>query len=258
MNRVLFYVLTFSFLLFTACSSTSNETDPLSHIQNAEVKALLERVFEAHGGSQAWQDKPILKYNKKYTLLKEDGSVEKSAEQFHHYVYQPKKIVKIVSIEGKDNKQLILNNGKVEEIINGAKNLEADQTALMNKLESSLFVINMPFKLADEGVNLSLELSKEIDGLGRVLVLKAVYDPANQKHHTTPDTWWLYFDPESYIMYGYMVQHKDHFSMVRDFKAEPVNGFVFPEKRKSYRVDENGNALYLRADYEYSGFDVGK
>jgi len=189
--------------------------------------------------------------------LKEDGSVEKSADQFHHYIYQPQEIIKIISKEGEDSKRLVYDDGNIQETINGTVNLEASKTSLMNKMQSSLFVINMPFKLADEGVDLSLEKTKEVEGLGRVLVLKAVYDPANQKHHTTPDTWWLYFEPESYIMNGYMVQHKDHFSMVRDLKGEPVNGFVFPAKRKSYRVDENGNALYLRASYEYSDFELG-
>jgi len=253
MNRI-FYSLCVGLLIFgISCSGEQKSADALVHIDNAELKSLLEKVFEAHGGLEKWNAMIALKYHKSYSLYLEDSTVEKSADQFHHYQYEPETLIKIASRSGDQSKRLVFDNGKIQEMINGTVNLEASETALMNQLQSSLFVIAQPFKLADQGVELTYEGIQTKDSK-EVHIVKAVYDPTKHSSHTTPDTWYLYFDKKNYLLDSYLVQHLDHFSLVKNLETVSVNGFTFPAKRKSYRVDEEGNILYLRADYAYRDF----
>ena len=70
------------------------------------------------------------------------------------------------------------------------------------------------------------------------------------------DTWWYYFDPSSYLMVGNEVQLKDHRSLVYDLSTEKADDLLFHGTRKSWRVDEAGKRLFLRAEYRYSNFEL--
>ena len=56
---------------------------------------------------------------------------------------------------------------------------------------------------------------------------------------------------------AYMVQHADHYSYVENQSFHEVEGFLLPKTRKSYRVDQDRNILYLRADYAYDDYTLG-
>jgi len=241
-------------VLLTSCGQPSENS--LEHIESAEVKAFLEKMFEKNGGLERWNAMHSLKYKKSYELYLESGEVEKSAEQTHDYELLPKMAIRIVSHEGNDKKGIVFENGQIKEYVNDTLNEQANEESLMNNMQSSLFVISQPFKLADEGPELAYEGLKILNSGEEVHVLRAVYNSASHDNLTTSDTWWVYFDKDSYLMTGYTVKHLDHYSLVRNLESIEVEGFHFPKSRKSWRVNENGDILYLRASYEYSGFEI--
>jgi hypothetical protein len=239
---------------FISCNTPSQEQ--LSHIADPDVKSFLEVMFEKNGGLTNWNAMHSLKYKKSYELYLESGEVEKSAKQIHDYQLIPNVLIRILSNEGNDKKEIVFENEEIKEYVNDTLNEQASQESLTNNMQSSLFVINQPFKLADDGPNLRYEGIKTLNSDEEVHVLRAVYNSTSHDNLTTSDTWWIYFDKDTYLMTGYMVKHLDHYSRVRNLETVEVGGFHFPKSRKSWRVSEQGDILYLRASYEYSNFEI--
>ena len=244
-------------ILFFGCQSeiSKSEIDPFSHISEGKAKILLQKGIEAAGGLENWNRISSLQFKKDYELFLKDGSVEKAAKQYHHYQF-PKNKIEIKSQEGGAMKELIFDNGKVIQKINGELNKEAKQESLMNSIYTSTFVIEIPFKFLDKGAEISHAGLDTLETGEAVEVLRVDYHPEKHNNLTTEDTWWLYFDQKDFRLHGYMVKHKDHYSYVQNLKTTTANGFLFPTHRKSYRVDTDRNILYLRAEYFYKDYSV--
>ena len=245
-----------SALLIVLISCSQPTEDSLKHIKSSEVKSLLEKVFDKNGGLAKWNAIKTLKYNKSYELYLESGEVEIAAQQIHNYMFLPNMAISILSQEGGGKKEIVFEQGQIKEYVNDTLNKQANQESLTNNMQSSLFVIGQPFKLADAGPELTYEGTKTLNSGEEVYVLRAVYNSVSNDNLTTSDTWWVYFDKESYLMTGYTVKHLDHYSLVRNIESVEVEGFHFPKLRKSWRVNESGEMLYLRASYEYSNFEI--
>ncbi|MTI40887.1 hypothetical protein [Fulvivirga lutimaris] len=243
-------------LLLIAISCSRPSENSLAHINSSEVKSFLEKALEKNGGLERWKAIKILKYNKNYELYLESGEVEMAAQQFHDYTLLPNMEINILSKEGNDKKQIVFEQGQIKEYVNDTLNKQVNEESLTNNMQSALFVISQPFKLADEGPELTYEGIKTLNTGEEVYVLRAVYNSSSKDNLTTSDTWWVYFDKESYLMTGYTVKHLDHYSLVRNIETIEVEGFHFPKLRKSWRVNEKGEVLYLRASYEYSNFEI--
>ncbi|OYX13881.1 MAG: hypothetical protein B7Z16_15160 [Algoriphagus sp. 32-45-6] len=59
-------------------------------------------------------------------------------------------------------------------------------------------------------------------------------------------------------MVGNEVQLKDHRSLVYDLSEENVGGLKLHGKRESWRVNDKGERLFLRAEYRYSEYHIEK
>jgi hypothetical protein len=57
-------------------------------------------------------------------------------------------------------------------------------------------------------------------------------------------------------MVGNAVQLKDHRSLVYDLSTEKAQQLILHGKRESWRVDESGKRLFLRAEYRYSDYEL--
>ena len=255
-NTVLLITIICSILFFSCQSKTSKiEIDPFSHISEGKAKVLLQKGIAAAGGIDNWRKIASLQFKKDYQLFLEDGTVEKGAKQFHEYHFPSKKI-KIESQEGESQKDLIFENGKAIQKIDGKLNEAAKQAPLMNSIYTSTFVIEIPFKFLDQGAEISYEGLDTLATGEAVEVLRVDYHPKKHNNLTTEDIWWLYFDQKDHRLHGYMVRHKDHISYVKNLTTTAVKGFIFPTHRKSYRVDADRNILYVRAEYFYKDYVI--
>lgn len=248
------------FLLFSSCATTTTtkQIDPLSGIKDTKLKEVLSKALDAMGGYENWNNLKSLQFHKKTNLYEASGAIEKATDQKHTYTFQPSNKVNITWKEGAISNEMVMEDGDVKKLIDGQVDKEAKSSSLKNSIYASTFVIGIPFKLLDEGAQLSYEGTKVIASGKKVHVVKAVYNPSSYKTHTKADIWWHYFDEQNYQQVGYTVQLHDHSSYVENLSFDRVEGFLFTTSRESWRVDENGNKTYLRADYEYSKYEVNK
>lgn len=241
-----------------ACQSESSTTqdDTFDHIKDKKVRQLLKEATIAAGGRNIWNSKKQLSFQKYVALYDSTGTAEQENWQTHTYTYQPIKKVEINWERDSAAYEIIAKNDQLQRLVNGGIDTSVSQQSLENTVLSATFVISLPFKLLDEGVQLSYQGKKQLDTGQSVEVLRAVYDATQNEQHSNQDVWELYFDASDHRMLGYQVQHDDHISYVLNESFHVVEGLVFPHLRKSYRVNENGERLFLRAAYEYKDFTV--
>ncbi len=105
------------------------------------------------------------------------------------------------------------------------------------------YLYGLPMKLKDEGTIIHQEVNRD-KFLGKeYLVLKVTYEKEIGK-----DTWYFYFDPETYAMEVYQF-FKDESKMDGEFillsNMETINGIKMPKKRDWYY---NKNQQFLGTD----------
>jgi hypothetical protein len=259
-NGQLLIAMTLLMVLCFACDSIPSKqesaVDPFENIKDQQIAKILKTAFQTHGGFHNWNQKQALKFKKYFALYDEQGQTERSVNQNHHYTYDPEPKIEI-GWEAEGKQHLIRQEkGKNVKLVDGQIDGEAKITSLENTIASSTFVMDIPFKLLDPGVQLQYDGTDTLDSETIVDVIRADYDPSKFDNLTTPDIWWYYFDQKDGRLCGYMVKHLDHYSFVRDYSFVEKSGFLFTKERKSYRVDSLRNLLYLRADYAYTDIEV--
>ncbi|NRB47683.1 MAG: hypothetical protein HRU41_08405 [Saprospiraceae bacterium] len=249
-------LLTLSCTSETPATENSTPQDPLAHITDGEVKRVLTAAMDKAGGLDRWNKLASLQFTKDYSLLLESGEVENAAFQQHLYTFGTNPTVDIRwEKEGKTN-AIHFKEGQYQKLLNDAPDTSMAQQSVINTVLSATFVVSIPFKLLDEGVQLSYSGLDTLANGKVVEVLQASYDPEEHAEHSTPDIWKHYYDAEDFTFLAYMVQHADHYSYVENQSFHEVEGFLLPKTRKSYRVDEDRNLLYLRADYAYDDYSL--
>jgi len=239
-----------------SCNTTKSVQNPISSITEPELQSVMQKAFTAMGGLSNWQSKKSIHFDKKTELYLASGDIEKATFQKHDYYEQPNSKVEISWRENEAAHLLQFEDGKAQKKINGKIDTSAKTNSIKNSIMASTFVIGIPFNLIDEGTVLSYEGIQTMVNGKKVHVVKAVYNPDISANHTKSDIWWHYFDEKTYEQLGYKVQLVDHTSYVENLTFERVGGFLLTTTRKSWRLDEEGNKLYLRAAYEYSNFEV--
>ncbi|MEM6700564.1 MAG: DUF6503 family protein, partial [Bacteroidota bacterium] len=202
------------------------------------------------------EKKKSIAFQKYVALYDAAGNTEQSTWQRHLYTYQPNSKVEIVWKRDSQVYKIEADDSGMTRLIDGQKDATADAQSLENSVLSATFVISLPFKLLDEGAELIYMGKKTIENGLEVEVLRAVYNAEQYGNHSNQDIWDLYFDAQSYKMMGYQVQHDDHISYVLNESFMTVDGLLFPHLRKSYRVNEQGEKLFLRAAYEYKDYQL--
>ena len=251
--------LLLSFLFIFSCAekpaSTATEEempDPYASIEDGKAKELLLKAMDGAGGLEKWEALSEISFDKHFALFKEDGAVEMDRNQT--YTQRNRKTEEGLGLD--KEKDVVYQLGPDLIQISGDVNPQADPQAIENSVLSASFVISIPFKLLDEGAELSYDGTDQLEDGREVEVLKVVYKPDEYANLSTADIWWHYFDAKSYKHLAYMVKHADHVSYVENTGLTEAAGIVFPLTRKSWRVNENREKLWLRADYEYSNYSV--
>ena len=261
MSRSFFILLLFILGIFLSCQSAeekpvSENSDPYATIQDEKVRSLLKKAITKAGGLENWNKLERMQFQKYFALYREDGSTENEVLQQHNYLLQPKEQINITWRKDNLNHKILFEDGAVKKMINRQADTLANLQSLKNSVLSATFVISIPYKLLDEGVELSYAGLDTLEDNQVVEVLKASYAPEKHNNHSTSDIWWHYFDAKDYKQLGYMVQHVDHYSYVKNLSFHENDGFVFPKSRESYRVDSLRNILYLRAKYLYEDYTL--
>lgn len=226
---------------------------PFSEI-NKDVRPILDKCIQAHGGIDAWDALKGLSYTKEFSLLYEDGAVEKAFSQIHSY-QMPTKTYTIENTNADGSEEVTyLKDGTYKHTSNGAttdKSIESIQKSI----NSSVYVIGIPFKLLDPGATLKYGGIEEIEGR-KAHVISAAYDPAKSANHSTKDVWWYYIDTSTHRVIANKVKTGDHWAWIENLTYDEEAKILFNKHRKSYRIDSLGNKLYLRAEYMYDNYKL--
>jgi hypothetical protein len=239
--RTLLRSLAFLALVFKFSCSPSPEE---------QAQILLEKSMMAHGGADKWSEISSMKFRKWTRLLNEDGSVESELDQWHEFRFKPFFEGKITwtkdsvsHVSTWDGSQMRYFMGE-----NEVKN-EGFLASKKKDFDAAFYTVSQPWKLLDEGAKLLYEGQKTLENGKLVEVIRVDYGPDS-------DVWWYYFDPETFEMVGNEIQLKDHRSLVYNLSFEEVEGLKLHGKRESYRVNEQGEKLFLRAEYLYSQYEI--
>lgn len=219
---------------------------------NPEKQALelLEKSIKAHGGEEVWENLSQLKFRKWTRLLNETGQVESELDQWHEFRFKPYFEGKITWEKDSIRHVLSWDGAKIRYFMGENEILNEGFLATKKKdFDAAFYTAAQPWKLLDKGGVLFYEGMKTLENGKEVESIRVDYGEDT-------DTWWYFFDPVTFLMVGNEVKLKDHRSLVYDLSEEEVNGLKFHGKRESWRVNEQGERLFLRAEYVYSGYEV--
>ena len=254
------WVLVIVVVGFSACrTDLSSESaivdeDPYAHIEDEKARLIIQSAIEYAGGLDTWQQMRRLQYTKNFSLLLASGETEKRYEQVHDYTMEPY----LIDIQSLENGQMIhtrLADGVYSRTQDGEP-VDVSQEALEKGMNTSTYVIGIPFKLIDPGAEITYEGELTLDDGRLVDVIRFSYDAKAHDNHSSSDTWKFYFDKENREVVANFIITPDHYSLVENLTTERVGGILFNKERKSYRVDSAGNKLYLRASYVYDNYEV--
>lgn len=260
MKKQYFYICSFLFFFLVSiisCESNPQVTSsPFEHLKDKKVKDLISKTIESTGGLDNWNKIESLNFKKYFALYDSLGEIENEVNQVHNYLFYPNPEINIHWTKENQKHHIQFRSNKIIKTIDGKPDSNANETSLINTVRSATFVMSIPFNLLDAGVDFEYQGLDTLEQSVVVDVLQATYNPEQHNNHSTKDIWWFYFNHKTHFLEGYMVQHTDHFSYVKNNKLTKVEGFTFPEIRKSWRVTKDREILYLRADYAYSAYQV--
>ena len=136
-----------------ACNNTAKQK---SNQSSKEITAqqVVNNAINTAGTLEKWKNIAQLSYTKKSRLLLENGEVESEVVQQHHYTLKPKKEIRISWTVGDDHYLLLQNHTNSFKFKNDS--LIAQGNAVKTSINSAVYVLGMPFKLLDNGTQLSL------------------------------------------------------------------------------------------------------
>lgn len=220
-------------LLMVSCQSTAPD----------KATNLIKKSIDAHGGMEKWKSMDTMIYKKKITLYNKEEKERKYIEQQHNYSLSANlkgsysyfdSIQREVIFDGK-------SAYKIEEDVQ-----KAPDDSAFNSFNSAYYVLNMPWKLLDKGAHSTYQGLDTLYSGKEVETIKVEYTSGTSK-----DTWWYYFDPNSYRVLACLVSHPPTFNLITNDDYTSYQGLLWNQKRSSYRADENGEVIYLMGKYVY-------
>ena len=240
--------------IFSACEKNT-PSSPFSHIKDEKVKTILKRAIDTAGGWENYKNMDSIFYKKRTVLYDKEKNVESDVTQFHKYQLKPELAMSISWEKDSMQHEIIFEKNKVIKKINGDI-VEADDAALKRTCMASYYVLFMPFKLLDPGVELAYKGAVTLPHSKNVHAIAADYNPGENANHSTSDNWEYYFDKRSGDFIANMVDHGDYFALIYNHEYVEVGGLRFNAFRPSYRVNSDRTHLWQRGEFYYSDFVV--
>ena len=252
-----FYYLFVIILIAIFSISCKEQTPPkptFNHIKDEQARKIIEQSIQTHGGLEAWKNMKTLHYTKDFALFDADGNQESFTKQVHAYDYAEKKFT-ITTNSKRGETILVSDNGQLSKT-KDKKATDDTQQQLQKSINTSMYVVSIPFKLLDPGVSLKYVGKETLDNNKTAYVIEAVYNVDTHDNHSTNDTWWYYFEETDKRVIANKVKTHDHDAFIDNLSFVTEGGILFNGHRKSYRLDSLGNKDYLRAEYFYDNYKV--
>lgn len=213
--------------------------------QELSGKELLNKAIQYHDPNGAW---PTFKGKMQVTMSTPDGK-----ERVSDIIMDlPKEYFQVIATKDGVTMKQTVNKGDCELALNGSTDIsEEDQKkhrltcerAMMYK-DYYTYLYGLPMKLKDPGTLIAPKTEKRTFKGKTYLVLKASYEK-----EVGEDTWYFYFDPNTYAMEVYQFYHdesKNDGEYILLTGEEEIAGIKMPKTR----------AWYYNKDDKYLGSDV--
>ncbi len=241
-------------ILFLAGCQLQNEEDDFSHIGDQDVKRILKRAFDSAGTLKSYRDIESIRYRKKTILYNEDGSIESSVDQIHEMRLSPSLTGSIIWTDSTGNRMIYHSQSESYTKLNDQIVPNTSESAKQSFF-SNYFVLFIPFKLLDTGVQLTFEGTTELASNARADIIKAVYSPEQYDNHSTSDEWYFFFDSTTGRVLANLVYHEPTYAFIENIETTeefPIRMNVY---RKTWRTDKDRNKQYLRGEFWYSDYE---
>lgn len=240
--------------LLISCTFSKEKKNSDAITEEITALNVVENAIHTAGTLKKWKNLSSLAYTKKSRLLLENGDIESEVTQRHHYELRPHKNIQITWVVEQDSFLIVHNDSITQKFKNGSLIEQGEKVKA--SVNSSLYVIGMPFKLLDKGTVLSYEGLKSLNTIDTVHTINATYEPKKHQNHSTQDEWWYHFDKTNAAFLSSMVYHAPTYALIENTATTKQEGLTFPQRRTSYRCDELGNKIFLRAEFWYNDYAI--
>ena len=216
------------------------------------AQKIIEKSIEAHGGQEEWENVKQISFDKETTLFLENGEIEIKTEQFQLFNFGRKSFGKIEWEHNGNDIMILFDEGKISKTVNDSLiDDEDDIQSATNSFWAAQYVMNKPFDLISESTILTLSEDIIYDKKPCYVVQVSYKNDADDA-----DRWYYIVDKESFLIVANKVELSDHTSLVQNLTYDDTSGFIFNAHRKSYRLNDEGEKTYLRAEYFYTNYSV--
>lgn len=222
--------------------------------EDSRAMEIVEKSIEAHAGIAAWNTIKTLSFDKTTMLFLEDGSIERRLDQRQTFHFEPVLKGTIEEIKTPWKKSYSYDNGVFHRTENDSTWEVTDQNdidALKYSFFAAHYVVCQPFELLSDNATLSFGGETTVNERKCYIV-----DVTYKDDDENADKWSYVFDAETYEVVANKVVLSDHTSWIENLTYDTSTGIKFNAERKSYRLDENGEKMYLRAEYFYSNYSI--
>lgn len=228
----------------------AKEISQLDKLPKNEAGNIVRKSIEKAGGWENWNNKKTLSYTKILEFYDSLGTKQREVRQLHQYQLQPNLKMHITWQEEGDEFEIINNGKQAWKLKNGEEmNSEEEQNSAWNSSFGSQYVMCMPFKLADPGVNLEYE---GIDTLSNNVLAHVIKTTYNEGAGTSAGkhTWWYFFEKDSFEPVANFLDYGDGYSYTQYDDFAEVAGIKLNKKRTSYKTNKDHDLLYKTTVYK--------
>ena len=251
--------------LASACSSeTSGNPEAASkekpalydQIPRGPAGDLERKAIKKSGGWENWTSKKALRYVRVVTNYDSTGKETETIRELHEYNLYPSFGARISWVSKGQQHLILCNNRQAWKLENGeVKNDPKSKNAAWNQSFGSHYLIAIPFKLADEGTNLTFEGDTVLADGRKVTGVKVTYDEGagtSALFHT----WRFYFDAQTFEYVASLLRHDKGYGYNTYEDYTEIEGIRFYRQR--FRSNSDGYDLVQlkhSADYKLEGFE---
>lgn len=248
------------FLIFLvivlSCKQNTSANLPVNMDDSSRV--IIDRAIAYAGGYEAWQQKQTMSFDKHSISYDSTGKVVREVAQHFDYMLKPEFRAKVVYTFN-DTTFILMHDGqKARKLVNGKISEEQkDIDQAWNSSFGSQFVISMPFKLRDPGINAAYVGQLTMNDGTPAQVVKTSYAKgagSNPNH-----TWYYYFEPGTgKLLANSLTWEKAKWDFTRYVTFEKTGGLLMPALRKSYAADSLNKPTWQVTESTHSNITFDK
>ncbi len=260
MNKFIFpATLICAAALFFACSQNANSDEgSLPVTMDDSSRSIIDRAIAYAGGYEAWQQQKTLSFDKKTRSYDSSGMLIRETNTHLDYILRPEYRAKLTYQQNDTNIILLHDGQKARKLYNGRVSEEQkDIDAAWNSGYGSQFVMCMPYKLKDPGIQATYQGQEILKDGATAQVVKTSYIKGAGSN---PDhIWYYYFEPGTGKLLANSLNGKNNYWDYTRYEGfTKAGGLLLPSVRYSFRATALNQPTTLISQSEHTNIVLNK